>query len=240
MSHTFTLEGTSNVLSAAYHPPIELDPNYKYALGLIGLHTFNTIPNITTKNNKFYYDGDKVISIPPGAYEITDIEAYLQNTLANSTSSSEKEKNAIISLKPNNNTIKCELKSRFEIDFTHEDSIGRTLGFSAKLLTANTKHESELPVRIIKVLTIRVECNITTGAYSNTCLSHVLYEFAPSVEPGFAINIEPRNIIYLPIHINSIENITISLIDQDGEPVDFNSERIVIRLELKKYGPSYL
>lgn len=233
MSYTFTLEGASNVLSASYHPPIELNPSYSYALGLIGLHTYNSIPNITEKNNKFYYDDDgKVITIPPGAYEISDIEAYLRDNLVEPDSDESKE--TILSLKPNGNTLKCELKSRFAVNFTPEDSIGRRLGFSAKILKANELHESDLPVRIIKVATVRVECNITTGAYSNARLSHVLYEFATSVPPGFIINIEPTNIIYLPIHTKSIENITIKLTDQDGDLIDFRGERVLIRLELKR------
>lgn len=196
MSHTFTLVGTSNVLTTTYYPPIDLDPRYEYALGLIGLHTYNTIPNIYEGQNKFYY-GDKVLTIPTGAYEVTDIETFLQDSLSKPTSSL-KERNSIISVKPNNSTLKCEISSKFSIDFSKDDSIGHMLGFSKRTLEANKKHESDIPVQIIKVVTIRIECNITTAA--------------------------------------RIDNITLELVDQDGDPVNFRGEKIVVRLELKKIG----
>lgn len=229
MSHTFTLRSSSNVLTATYYPPIELDNKYEYALGLIGLHTYNTIPNIYNGQNKFYYD-NKVLTIPTGAYEVTDIEKCLQESLGG---------NSVISLKLNNSTLKCEIISKFSIDFTKSDSIGRMLGYSSKVLQPNVKHESDIPIQIIKVVTIRVECNITTAAFYDGRLSHTLYEFAPSVEPGYSINIEPKNIIYLPINTSRIDNITLRLLDQDGDLVDFRGEKIVIRLELKKYGPGF-
>lgn len=237
MSHTFTLMGRSNQLTATYYPPIDLDPRYEYALGLIGLHTYNTIPNIYEGKNKFYYGDDKVLTIPTGAYEITDIESYLQDSLATATSDTD-AKGRILSLKANNSTLKCEILSKVAIDFTKDDSIGRMLGFSKEVLEAAVKHESNMPIQIIKVVTIRVECNITTAAFYDTRLSHTLYEFAPSVEPGFSINIEPKNIIYLPINTTRIDSITLKLLDQDGDPVDFRNETIVIRLELKRYGSS--
>ncbi|KAK9707743.1 hypothetical protein QE152_g27658 [Popillia japonica] len=203
MSHTFTLKSTSSEFSSTYYPPIELDPRYEYALGLIGLHTYNTIPNIRVGQNKFYYD-NQVLTIPTGAYEVTDIEEFLQNSLAPNTAN----KNAVISLKPNNSTQQCEITSKFAIDFTKPDSIGEMLGFSKKVLQPNVRHVSDLRIRIIKVITIRVECSIVTEAYYDGRLSHTLFEFAPSVEPGFSINIEPKNIIYLPINTTPIDNIS--------------------------------
>lgn len=229
MSQTFTLRSTSSVLAATYYPPIELDPAHTYALGLIGLHTYNTIPNIYDGQNKLYYN-DQVLTIPPGAYEVTDIELFLQNSLGGK---------AAISLKPNNSTLKCEITSKFSIDFTKADSIGRMLGFSKKVLQPNVTHESDVTIQIIKMVTIRVECNITTASFYDGRLSHTLYEFAPSVEPGYSINIEPKNIIYLPINTSQIDNITLRLVDQDGDPVNFRGEKIVVRLELKKYGPGF-
>lgn len=89
-------------------------------------------------------------------------------------------------------------------------------------------------MRIIKVKKIRVETNITTGAYYNERLSHTVYEFSPQVEPCFAINISLSHIIYLPVIKNRIDNITVTLIDQDGDPVDFRGEQIIVTLELKR------
>lgn len=234
MSQTFTLISRSSELTATYYPPIELDTRYEYALGLIGLHTYNTIPNIYEGKNKFYYANNQVITIPTGAYEITDIEACLRDSLSTKITNAPKDK--LLTLKANNNTLKCEILSGVPIDFSKDDSIGEMLGFSKKKLKANVKHESDIPIQIIKVVTIRVECNITTSAFHGERLSHTLYEFAPSVQPGYSINIEPKNIIYLPINTSHVDNIRLRLLDQDGDLVNFRGEKIVIILELKKYG----
>lgn len=80
MSYTFTINGSSSVLEGKYYPPIHLQ-NDHYCLALIGFYTYNTIPNIEDGCNKFYYDENKVITIPTGSYEISDIEDYLREQL---------------------------------------------------------------------------------------------------------------------------------------------------------------
>lgn len=231
MSYTFTLNSTNHILEGKYFPPIDVS-NGNYCLALIGLYTYNTIPNIDEGCNKFYYDKNKVIIIPTGSYEISDIEKYLQEKMANN----KVKKDDVLILRPNNNTIKCELMCKYAVNFEKDDSIGKLLGFSSKSLPANSLHSSDLPVSIIKVTSIRVECNIVTGAFYNSRLSHTLFEFSPQVNPGYALVIEPRNHIYLPINVKNITNIIIHLLDQNGKPVNFRGENITIRLELKKYG----
>lgn len=128
----------------------------------------------------------------------------------------------------------CELQSIYEIDFYQKDSIARLLGFSRKVLKAGELHESDLPVDIIRVVTIRIECNIIAGSYYTNNPSHTLFEFAPTVDPGFSINIEPRNLIFLPVNRKFIDNISLVLIDQESRPVNFRGEEIVVRLELRR------
>lgn len=233
MSQIFTLRGRGAILSIDFYNPIELDPQYDYALALIGFHTYNSIPNIEEGvNNKLYYwelgdrTKEKVISIPTGSYEISDIEAYIQSQIT---------KKDHFSLKPNNNTLKCEIKSKHGINFTPKDSLATLLGYSNRELKPNILHQSDLPVQIVKVITIRIDCNITTGAFYNNKPSHTIFEFAPSVNPGYAIDIEPNNLIFLPVNNKrEINNITLEILDQNSEPVNFRGEDIIIRLELKK------
>ncbi|HLR72490.1 MAG TPA: hypothetical protein VK085_13800, partial [Pseudogracilibacillus sp.] len=78
---TFTLSGSSSILNSKYYPPINLDPNSDYVIGLINLETYNSFPNIDNSNNKFHFkSGDGKITsveIPEGSYEIEDIENYI-------------------------------------------------------------------------------------------------------------------------------------------------------------------
>ena len=77
MSLTLTLSGKSNALTANYFPPIDLSDG-EYELGLTTFETYNTVPNVTSANNKFYFgDNDEEITIPEGSYEINDIAMFL-------------------------------------------------------------------------------------------------------------------------------------------------------------------
>lgn len=227
-SLTLTLSGISSVLEAHYFPPIELSPFKNYTLGLVELLTFNSIPNIDVGNNKFYVEEgeeEEVITIPTGSYEIEDIEQYLQKELS--------IRNISISLQPNNNTLCSEIKCDRTINFIPNDSIGRLLGFTPRILKRNVTHASDLPVKILKVNSLRVECNITTGAYINEQRVHTIHEFFPAVPPGYKIVEVPSHVIYLPIAVHVIEHLQLRLVDQNGEFVNFRGEVITIRLHIK-------
>lgn len=223
-SFTLTLSAASSTLETQYFPPIELSPLKTYSLGLVELLTFNSIPNVDIDNDKFYVD-DRIITIPTGSYEIDDIETYIKNEL--------KETSIEISIRPNNNTLRSEIKCNYDIDFEQKDSIGKLLGFARRILPANEIHISDLPVAILKINVLRVECNITTGAYINNHQVHTIHEFFPIVPPGYKIVEVPSHVIYLPVAVQTIDNIQLKIIDQDGRPVNFRGETITIRLHIK-------
>lgn len=224
-SLTLSLSGTSSTLEAQYFPPIELSNEKNYVLGLVELLTFNSIPNIDTGKNKFYV-GKEVIVLPTGSYEIEDIETYLQEVLA--------PKGIAIHLKPNNNTLRSVIKCSQNVDFRPQDSIARLLGFKQRELPRDKTHSSELPVAILKVNALRVECNITSGAYINERKVHRIHEFFPAVPPGYKIIEVPSQVIYLPIAVKVIDHLQLRIVDQDEEPVNFRGEIITIRLHIKE------
>ena len=133
-------------------------------------------------------------------------------------------------------TLKCELFSSYKIDFTRTaHGINTILGFTGlKPLEANILHVSDAPVNIIKVNTVRIRCNVVQGAYKNGLNEHTLHSFYPTVEPGFKIVETPNNVIYLPVNVQRLDNITLSVVDQDDDVVDFRNEVITIRIHLKK------
>lgn len=261
-SFTLSLSGTKSVLKAEYFPPIELN-NGTYVCGLVDFQTFNSIPNVDQSNNQFHYIEDtfdsqltsyeiaksdqnfisvsnkiddidvdisilpseKTITIPIGSYEIEDINNYLQKSLG---------KNVQFMLKINNNTLKSEILCNRKINFQKNNTIGTLLGFSERILDANILHESDTPVNILKVNAIRIECNITTGAYVNNKLVHTIHEFFPRVSSGYRIVEVPKNVIYLPVIVKSIHNLSVSIVDQDGNLIDFRGETITLRIHLKK------
>ena len=237
------------MLEAENFPPIELSSNKNYVLGLVELLTFNSIPSVDMGKKNFYI-GNRVITILPGSYEIEDIENYIKMSLANGDfavvivpTKNDKIENyvyknletasTIISIKPNNNTLRSEIKSNHEINFKPKDCIGELLGFTPRVLLANKTHTSNSPVAILKVNALRIECNITTGAYINNRKVHTIHEFFPTVPPGYKIVEVPSHVIYLPIAVKTIHNIQLRIVDQDGDLVNFRGETITIRLHIK-------
>lgn len=171
--------------------------------------------------------GDTVIEIPVGSYEIDDIATFVQQSLNKSNSK------ASILIRANNNTLKSEVKASEVLHFDKKSSIAPLLGFGKRQLDPNTLHTSELPVNIIKVNTIRVECNIISGSFINNNQVHTLHEFSPNVGPGYKIVEVPTNVIYLPVNAKRISSLTLKLVDQDGHLINFRGETITVRLHLK-------
>ena len=224
-SFTFTFSTKGSILETQYFPPIELSPDKNYAIGLVEFLTFNSIPNIDVGHNKFHV-GDKELTIPTGSYEVEDIENYLQLALKNT--------GIKISIKPNNNTLRSEIYCNRDIDFQSDNSIGRLLGFTKRILPAKEVHHvSDIPVSILKVNVLRIECSITSGAYINGQQVHTIHEFFPTVPPGYKIVEVPSHVIYLPVAVRTIDHIQLRIVDQNGELVNFRGEEITIRLHLK-------
>lgn len=224
MSLTFSLTGNSSILTADFNPPIYLEGNSDYVIGLSNFETFNVIPNIDETNNIFAY-GNITTTIPVGAYEINDLNNYLQKTI---------RQPAVINIIANRNTSTVKIETNVDIDFTSENSIGRLLGFEKRVLKANELNESDFPVQIIKVNALCIDCNIATGSYSNGSPVHIIHQFFPTVAPGYKIVESPLNILYFPVSVKTINSITVKIVDQDGNLVNFRKETITVRLHLKK------
>lgn len=245
---SITLTGNQSVLSADFFPPIELKGD-SYVCGLIDFQTFNSIPNIDIGCNKFYYienknvikpidnseisgvlshqiSRDVEIVIPTGSYEIADIATYLQQQLLQNETN--------INLRVNKNTLRSEIKCSRDINFKYPDSIASILGFNYRVLEANKLHISDHPVDINRINVIRIECNITSGAYINNQPSHTIHEFFPAVEPGYKIIEVPRHVIYLPVTVKTIHSISVNIVDQNGQLINFRGETITIRIHIKK------
>jgi len=245
MSTTFTLSSCTSILEANFFPAIELDKKSSYGLGLLGFYSYNSIFNVDEQNNYFAYNlpGSKNIKrleIKPGAYEIEEIEKQIIYELKSKKDENfeitEKDRE-MFTLRANHKTLKCEIKSKFDIITFGKKSLSSILGFGETVLKANRWHESTFPVNIMKVRMIRVDCNISSGAYLNSNQSHALFEFDIEVEHGYKITKEPLNIIYMsimPLGRQYIDNITLRILDDQNNLVNFQGEQIIVKLELKK------
>lgn len=235
---TFSVYGKGCVLTTGViYPPIKLDHiNYHYSLGLIGLYTSHSVQNIFPGKNKFYF-GTQEIEIASGSYELDEIYEYIKAKLKVPANNNNNNKlvDGLLKIKANTNTGKCEIYAEKEIDFTKNDSIASLLGFSQRKLKAKENHVSDRDIDIISTPNIFVDTNITTGAYRNNRLCHSIYEFGINVPPGYIIEKEVSHPIYFDVTVGEIDNITIRLVDFQGNLVNFSPDTYTsVRLELKQ------
>lgn len=231
-SITLTLTGNSSLLHSYFYPEIELDARFNYSCSLLDFYTYNSIPNVHENNNKFHYtitqkDEIEEITIPVGSYEINEIGAYLERELHS-------RHKIRFHLHANSNTMKCKIETDVFIDFTQSNTIGSVLGFSKRKLIANSTHFSDKIVNIQTVNSIRIDCDLTTGSFHNGQSTHTIYEFSPSVAPGYKINEQPKHLIYLPVVKRRISELNISIVDQNDKLVDFRGEQITCRVHIRK------
>lgn len=230
-SITLTLTGNSSSLNADFCPEIELDEQSNYSCCLLDFYTYNSIPNVTEKNNKFYYSTDdsenyECVTLPVGSYEMADIDNILNENL--------RIRRAGIDIKCDNSTMKCTIVSNAIIDFTRSDSIGSILGFSDDRILSEGTFTSDKLINVTSINNLRIECDLISGSYHNGKGTHTIYEFDPDADPGYKINEQPKHLIYLPVVRRRISTINISILDQNGELVDFRGENITCRIHIKR------
>lgn len=88
-----------------------------------------------------------------------------------------------------------------------------------------------MSVEILKHRIVQVQCNIVSGAYHNNNEVHTQIEYEIDVEVGYKLTVEPKNIIYMPVTRDSIDNITSTVSDGKCSLIEFRREKIIIRLE---------
>lgn len=235
------MNGNSSELECNIFPPIEVDEDTQICM--LSLQTVNSIPNIEdgcnqiaiAKNQKSNVKENvnhiivEKYTLPTGSYELEKIEAAIKHILTDTVKTFE--------LKANNNTLKCEMLCSENIDFSVPGSIAKLLGFKNKVYTANTIHESDNLINIMKVNCIKVECNLISGSFTDGDLSQTIHEFYHSVPVGYKIIEVPRHLVFYPLNTSSISSVKIAIRDQDGCLLNLRGELITVRLQIKRnYG----
>lgn len=230
MSITLALSGQSSDLSYNFNPPLYLDDDVEYEVGLTNFETYNSIPNIDDTNNKFKWgkNYEHTVTLPTGAYNIDDITNYMTNAIT------QEDKDVIIRITPDVNISKVIIHTNINITFDVDNSISPLLGFRKRILKDGDNYVSDDIVRISKVNTLCIDCNFAVGSFFNGKPVHIIHQFFPTVPVGYKIVESPLNIIYFPVSVKTINNVTIKVLDQDNNLVNFRKETITVRLHLRK------
>jgi hypothetical protein len=194
----------------------------------LSLYTNNSIPNIETGCNTIGFKNEKNerynIVIPTGTYELDSLATYIQEKMPGSSR---------FDLKADYNTLKCLMKCDDKIDFTVPNNISKLLGFEHLEYNANTVHESLNIVHIMKVNSIKIECNIISGSFNNGEPDRTIHEFSPAVAPGYKICEVPVHSVFYPLIDSSVSKVSVTLKDQDNNLINLRGEPITVRLQIK-------
>ena len=237
MVHTFIMTGTKSDFTTKYSPTIHLDPHKKYEVALLSVDLFNSIPNVTSKNNVFKYSVNngntwKTIELATGAYELSAINLELQRLLTERG-----DFDNTFSITPNISKLTSIIeitKPQFKIDFGVANSIGTVLGFGNDVITQGY-NESPKIVNIIQINSILINTDIISGSYVNGSQYSTIYSFYPNVAPGFKVVERPvPSLTFFPLSRSNIESIRIFLTDQDLNPIDLRGETITVRLSMRE------
>ena len=199
----------------------------------MNLETYYSFPNIDETNNVFVYSPDNgnslvKIKIPEGSYEIDDINNTIQHEMEKRGHHDPINKDYYINISANSNTLKSVfiLEKDYQVDFNHQNSLAKVLGFTGAKYTEGF-HKSENVVNILIINSILVNINIISGSYVNGTTKNTIYPFFPKVSPGY-------NLVYLPIILDTIDSLNVSITDQDDHLRNLRNEMLTIRFHIRE------
>ena len=140
-----------------------------------------------------------------------------------------------INISANSNTLKSVLilEKDYQVDFNHQNSIAKVSGFTGVKYTEGF-HESENVVNILSINSILVNIDIISGSYVNGTTKNTIYSFFPKVSPGYKIIETPVNLVYLPIALDTIDRLGVSITDQDDNLLNLRTEILTIRFHIRE------
>ena len=124
--------------------------------------------------------------------------------------------------------------AKCKVNFDTPNSLASVLGFKQDIVYGVGRHPSEKLVNIMSVNSILVHCNIIHSSYMRGQQAPVIYNFFPNAAPGQKTLEAPHNLIYLPVTVDVISNLSVWLTDQDREHVNLRGEKLTIRFHLRE------
>ena len=234
------VSGNQSSFNTLFNPNIELDKKKVYEIALVNLETYYSFPNIDDSNNIFVYSHDRgqtwtKIKIPTGSYEIGDLNQTIRFEMEKVGHYDEVNQESYINIAANSNTLKSILiiGQGYSVDFNQPNNLSKVLGFTGKKYIEGF-HESEKSVNILSINSILVNIDIIDGSYVNGKTKNTIYSFFPDVSPGFKIIESPVNLVYLPILPYTIQNLNLSITDQDENLLNLRDEKLTARFHIRE------
>ena len=223
-----------------FSPTLQLDRDKKYEIPLVNLETYYSFPNIDETNNMFVYSHDnsnswEKIKIPEGSYEIDDINNTIHHEMEKGGHHDSINEDCYINISANSNTLKSVLflEEDYQVDFNLQNCLAKVLGFTGPKYEGGI-HESENVVNILSINSILVNIDIISGSFVNGTTKNTIYSFFPKVRPGYKIIESPVNLVYLPITLDVIDCLEVSITDQDDHLLNLRNEKLTIAFHIRE------
>ena len=235
---TITLSGNTCDFITTFSHPIILDQKQDYEAAFLSLETYNSIPNITDKNNKFVYSVNnretwKTITLEKDAYSLPQINSEIQRQMILNNDYDGDNLNVNISHSRLSAVVEIT-HPNYKINFGIENSIGPLLGFGNTVLSAGY-HKSPRIVDIMNINSVLINVDLIQDSFVNGVKGQAIHSFYPNVGPGYKIEERPQpELIFYPIHSHYITHIRVWLTDQENRLIDLQGERITIRMVIRK------
>ena len=140
-----------------------------------------------------------------------------------------------INISANSNTLNSILilEKDYQVDFNNQNSLAKVLGFTGAKYTEGF-HESENMVNILSINSILVNIDIIPGSYVNGTTKSTILSFFPKVSPGYKIIKSLVNLVYLPLTLDTIDSLAVSITDQDDHLLNLRNEKLTIRFHIRE------
>ena len=73
-----------------------------------------------------------------------------------------------------------------------------------------------------------------SASYDKGATKNTIYSFFPKVSPGYKIIESPDNLVYLPLIIDTIDNLNVLITDQDDHLLSLRNEKLTIRFHIRE------
>ena len=163
--------------------------NRQFKIAITFLTAYNGIFNVTNKNNKFHFKKQLIeddfiqITIPPGAYEIENLNEELKRIFIDKGFYSENP----FTIKPNFSSLGSIIQIQPQgpiIGFVFDDTIGDLLGFNENILWEEY-NLSPNPVDILPFDNYFIHIDIARGMIFKGKRSGIIHNFTMDVDPGY-------------------------------------------------------
>jgi hypothetical protein len=208
-----------------FYPPLQSATAFEEwaEIAITQFSTYYCKKNVSKSNNKFYYDSDKMVEIPEGAYSVNSLDDELKNLLGHEN----------ILLMGHEATGKIGLWCRFSVDFSRENNLAELLGFkSGGELSAGKVHFAEKSSNLHATEALHIKCDNCEGAILNGRQSDIIHTVILNVEPQFKVVSIPTRAIYHRLRLGNISELKFSIVDDKGEPLEDWQAPILLQAHL--------